>query len=209
MDHFQYKKNQTAADYVANGLDESTQEAFELHMMDCTECVQDVETWRAVKAELRSAPPRRQGRSAVVASPELQGWRLAASLAGVGLLGLAGGWLGKSAQTPDLDSTQTVLFNMPAVSRGGDECIPVKLAPDTRVVLLRVPGLARETQLLALDSEKRPLASSRYGVRQQPDGSQLMRLDADLVRNRPVYLESHHGGSSSEPIGCLTAASAP
>jgi hypothetical protein len=42
MDHLQFKANQTAAVYVADGLDASTQEAFEMHMMACPECVEDV-----------------------------------------------------------------------------------------------------------------------------------------------------------------------
>ena len=66
MDHMQFKANQTAAGYVANGLDESTQEAFELHLMGCSECVEDVEVWRAIKLdmprqhpEVRTLVPRR------------------------------------------------------------------------------------------------------------------------------------------------------
>ena len=43
MDHTQFKANQTAATYVADGLDEGTLEAFEMHMMGCTECIEDVD----------------------------------------------------------------------------------------------------------------------------------------------------------------------
>jgi len=58
MDHIQFKANQTAAGYVANGLDESTQEAFELHLMGCSECVEDVEVWRADQTRHAQAAPR-------------------------------------------------------------------------------------------------------------------------------------------------------
>src|SRR5689334_23688459 len=103
MDHIQFKANQTAAGYVANGLDESTQEAFELHMMGCSECVEDVEVWRAIKLDMpKQRPqvttlPQRQRKVAAFGD-----WRMAASLVGVGLLGAAGGWLGKSTTATDL-----------------------------------------------------------------------------------------------------------
>src|ERR1700761_1822715 len=90
MDHMQFKANQTAAGSVANGLDESTQEAFELHMMGCSECVEDVEVWRAIKLdmprqrpEVRTTVPRRR----VTA---FSNWRMAASLVGAGVLGATG-----------------------------------------------------------------------------------------------------------------------
>ena len=49
MEHMQFKANQAAAAYVANELGEPALEAFELHMMGCSECVNDVEAWRAIK----------------------------------------------------------------------------------------------------------------------------------------------------------------
>ena len=60
MDHSQFKANQTAAVYVADGLDERTLEAFEMHMMGCTECIEDVESWRAIKVNMptRARPAR-------------------------------------------------------------------------------------------------------------------------------------------------------
>src|ERR1700752_3541868 len=103
MDHMQFKANQTAAGYVANGLDESTQEAFELHMMGCSECVEDVEVWRAIKldmprqrAQVSTLTPRRKPAA-------FSDWRIAASLVGAGLIGATGGWLGKSTTATDLD----------------------------------------------------------------------------------------------------------
>src|SRR5579864_4009771 len=199
MDHIQFKANQTAAGYVANGLDESTQEAFELHMMSCPECVEDVEVWRAIKLdmpkqrpEVRTVAPRRK----VAAFGD---WRMAASLVGAGLLGAAGGWLGKATTATDLDSTRTVVFNLPAVSRGADECTAVRLAPDTRLAVLRVPGLSRDLRVVALDSEKRELPAGQYSSRVQPDGSQLLQIDARLLAGRNVQLETRRASGSGEP----------
>ena len=204
MDHIQFKANQTAAGYVANGLDESTQEAFELHMMGCSECVEDVEVWRAIKLdmprqrpEVRTTVPRRR-----VAT--FSDWRMAASLVGVGLLGAAGGWLGKATTATDLDSTRTVVFNLPSVSRGADECTAVRLASDTQLAVLRVPGISRDLRVVALDSEKRELPAGQYASRIQPDGSQLVRIDSSLLAARPVHLEARRADGSSEPLGCVT-----
>ena len=120
MDHAQFKARQTAAVYVADGLDEHTLEAFELHMMGCSECVEDVEAWRAIKLNMpvtKARPtfaPAAFGRNA----PAVAGWRMAASLLAALILGAAGGWLGHRASTPNLDSTQTTFFNVPAATRG-------------------------------------------------------------------------------------------
>jgi hypothetical protein len=204
MDHMQFKANQTAAGYVANGLDESTQEAFELHMMGCSECVEDVEVWRAIKLEIpkqhtqvRPLAPRRP----VAAFSD---WRMAASLIGAGIVGAAGGWLGKSTTATDLDSTRTVVFNLPSVSRGADQCTAVRLASDTRLAVLRVPGISRDLRVVALDSDRRELPAAHYASRVQPDGSQLVRIDADWLAGRSVHLEARRADGSGEPLGCVT-----
>src|SRR6266403_643119 len=127
MEHTQFKANQTAAMYVANGLDEGTLEAFEMHMMGCAECVEDVEAWRAIKLNMpRSARPALAPAAIHRSVHAAVGWRMAASLLIAGILGAAGGWLGRAAQAPDLDSTQTVFFNVPAVTRGAEECTPLR-----------------------------------------------------------------------------------
>ena len=204
MDHIQFKANQTAAGYVANGLDESTQEAFELHMMGCSECVEDVEVWRAIKlemprqrAEVRTLTPRRK-------LAAFSDWRMAASLVGAGVIGAAGGWLGKATTATDLDSTRTVVFNLPSVSRGADDCTAMRLASDTRLAVLRVPGISRDLRVVALDSEKRELPAGEYASRIQPDGSQLVRIDSELLAGRSVHLEARRADGSGEPLGCVT-----
>jgi hypothetical protein len=204
MDHIQFKANQTAAGYVANGLDESTQEAFELHMMGCSACVEDVEVWRAIKlempkqhAEVRTLAPRRK-------LAAFSDWRMAASLVGAGVIGATGGWLGKSTTATDLDSTRTVVFNLPSVSRGADDCTAMRLASDTRLAVLRVPGVSKDLRVVALDAEKRELPASEYASRIQPDGSQLVRIDSELLAGRSVHLEARRADGSGEPLGCVT-----
>ena len=210
MDHAQFKAKQTAAVYVADGLDERTLEAFELHMMGCTECLDDVESWRAIKVNL---PTRaRPARAPAVLGRNLHsgvghsaaGWRMAASLVVGGVLGTAGGWFGHQSQTPNLDSTQTAFFNVPAATRGAGDCTALRLAPDTRFALLRVPGVSRDRQVIAADAEKRELPASRYTSRLQPDGSHLVRIDTQALDGREVFLEARAADGFGEPLGCVT-----
>jgi anti-sigma factor RsiW len=204
MDHLQFKANQTAAGYVADGLDESMQEAFELHLMGCPECVEDVEVWRAIKLdmpkphpEVRTIVPKRR----IVAFSD---WRMAASLVGAGVIGAAGGWFGKTTQATDLDSTRTVVFNLPSVTRGADECTALRLASNTRLVVLRVPGVSRDFRVAAFDTERRELPAGQFASRVQPDGSQLLQIDSQLLVGRSVHLEARRTDGSTEPLGCVT-----
>ncbi len=213
MDHSQFKANQTAAVYVADGLDPPTQEAFEMHMMACPECVEDVETWRAIKINIpaRVRPATAASAAARRARAEGRGmgqsvgtWRLAASLLIGGTVGAAGGWFGREAQGPDLDSARTVFFNMPAIERGGGECVAVRLSADSTMAMLRIPGIAAGRTLVAVDSEKHELAAGSYAVRVQPDGSQLVRIDTRMLVDRAVHLETRGPDGSTEPVGCVT-----
>jgi anti-sigma factor RsiW len=205
MDHAQFKAKQTAAVYVADGLDEHTLEAFEMHMMGCTECVEDVESWRAIKVSMPSrARPMRAPAVLGRSTPAAVGWRMAASLVVGGVLGTAGGWFGHQSQTPNLDSTQTTFFNVPAATRGAGECTPLRLAADTRFAVLRVPGVARDRQVIAADAEKHELPASRYTSRLQPDGSHVVRIDAQVLDGREVFLEAHAADGFGEPLGCVT-----
>ena len=97
---------------MAGGLDDSTQEDFELHFMGCSECIGDVEVWRAIKLEMPKMGPSPKVRTAAVhrKSVDFGDWRMAASLVGAGVIGAAGGWLGKATKAPDLGSTKTVVF---------------------------------------------------------------------------------------------------
>ena len=205
MDHDWFALHQTAATYVANGLDDVTLEEFELHMMGCRACVEDVESWRAIQQNMSGrrivAPSGRVRRDA-----PFMDWRMAASLLGVGVLGAAGGWFGgEVTRGPDTDSAQTVVFNLSAVTRGADECTVLRMGADTRFAVLRVPGVASGLVISALDGDKHPLPAAHYATRVQPDGSHLVRLDSQWLVGRDVYLQTHRGdGTGGEPLGCVT-----
>ena len=48
-EHLVFKVNQTAALYVSGNLDDETRDRFELHLIGCSECIDDVETCRVLK----------------------------------------------------------------------------------------------------------------------------------------------------------------
>ena len=204
MDHIQFKANQTAAGYVANGLEENTQEAFELHMMDCSECVEDVEVWRAIKLEMPPPAVAVRTGTSLRRPVDFGDWRMAASLVGVSVISAAGGWIGKATVSTDVDPTQTVVFNLPSVSRGADDCTAVRLAPETHVALLRVTGLSLSRHVVALDSEQRELPAGQYAAWTQPDRSQVVRIKASLLEERAIHLEARSADGSVEPLGCVT-----
>ena len=96
-------------------------------------------------------------------------------------------------------------FNVPAATRGAGDCTPLRIAPDTRFVVLRVPGVTRDRQVIAADSEKHELPASRYTSRLQPDGSHLVRIDTQALNGRDVFLEARAPDGFGEPLGCVTA----
>ena len=203
MDHEFFKTQQTAAIYVGNGLEQEMLEEFELHLMTCRVCLDDVEICRAIKDKMpgrRTAVPPRSRHITPLAD-----WRMAASLLGAGVLGAAGGWVGQEAtRGPDVDSTQTVVFNLPNTTRSADECTVLRLGADTRFAVLRVPGVPSGLVIAALDAEMHPLPAGRYATRAQPDGSYLVRMDSQLLAGRAVYLQTHRGdGAGGEPLGCI------
>jgi hypothetical protein len=209
MDHAQFKSKQTAAVYVADGLDDHTLEAFEMHLMGCTECVEDVEAWRAIKLNMPSRvrparAPAFLGRNTQAAL----GWRMAASLVIGVALGTTGGWFGHESQAPNLDSTQTAFFNVPAATRGAGDCTPLRMAADTRFAVLRIPGVSHDRQVIAMDADKHELPASRYTSRLQPDGSHLLRIDTQALDGREVFLEARAADGFGEPLGCVTAEAA-
>jgi len=206
MDHAQFKAKQTAAVYVADGLDDHTLEAFEMHMMGCNECVEDVETWRAIKLNMPArVRPARAPAVLARSTRAATGWRMAASLLAGGILGTAGGWFGHQSQAPNLDSTQTAFFNVPAATRGAGECTPLRIAPNTRFAVLRVPGVTRDRKVIAVDAERHELPAARYTSRLQPDGSHLVRIDTQALNGRDVFLDAQASDGFGEPLGCVTA----
>jgi hypothetical protein len=205
MDHHRFKNQQTAALYVASGLDAGTQEAFELHMMSCRECLDDVETWRALKNHLprKVSPASAATGTGSRASPAPRFWKIAAGVAAVGVFGALAGWFGRAAQTPSLGE-ETAFFNLPPVTRGFD-CTPLRLAPSNSVVVLRVPGAASEAQLIPRDLEGQELSQREYAVRTQADGSWLMRLERSRTLESGVRLEVRDAMGGVEPLGCIAS----
>ena len=222
MDHLRFKSNQTAAAYVADGLDPKTQEAFELHLLTCPECVSEVESWRAIKHSLvRDATPeptRALPQSAVTGqgSPSartrpyapakrssLTTTRFAASLVAVALAGTVAGWSLRSAQAPWSDSEALAFFTLPPVARGPSDCTALHLDGQTRVIALRVPGAAPEQQLVAVDSAGHDLGADSYSVRSQGDGSWLVRLDAATLLRQDIRFEARSADGTVDPRGCL------
>ena len=62
---------------------------------------------------------------------------------------------------------------------------------------------------VAVDSEKHELAPGSYFVRMQPDGSAIARIEARVLIDRAVHLESVGPDAATEPIGCVTGEIAP
>ena len=206
MDHLRFKADQTAAIYVSRGLDASAQEDFELHLMSCPECVDDVEAWRAIEEHMpraaRPAVPR-----AASASGGFRQWRLAASLVAIGILGAAGGWYARTFADPALD--RTAFFNALPLSRGAFDCMPLKFAADTRQVVLRVAGVGSDRRVVALNSRGEELAARGYSARRQADGSWLLTFAADTIARRAIHLESRAATGPAEPLGCISAELTP
>jgi hypothetical protein len=206
MDHMRFKANLTAATYVAHGLDESAQEEFELHLMSCPECIDDVEAWRAIekhmpRADVAATP------AAPRARPALGDWRLAASLVAIGCIGAAGGWYGRTLADPGL--ARTAFFNAAALTRGASDCEPLRLAPDTERVVLRVAGIASDRKVVALTAGAEPLGARAYSARRQSDGSWLLQFAPATLARGALRLESQGANGSAEPLGCVSAQLTP
>jgi hypothetical protein len=172
--------------------------------MDCSECVADVEVWRAIKLELPPATVTVRRGFVQRKTLDFVDWRMAASLVGVGVISAAGGWIGKATVSTEIDSTQTVVFSLPSVSRGADECAELRLAPDTHVALLRVAGLPLNRHVVALDAEGRELPAGQYTAWTQPDRSRVVRINAALLEGRAIHLEGKTADGTIEPLGCVT-----
>jgi hypothetical protein len=258
MDHLRFKSEQTAAAYVAGGLDSNLRDEFELHLMGCPDCVEEVESWRAMKSCLpheathiqvaREATSLRAPPALVAASPPAKpaaakpaavgpavapstasaltpavprpvaatpaarrsgvlGWRIAAALSAGVIVGAAGGWYGRAAQGPSVDSESIGFYSLPPLMRGPSDCTAVRVGPQVTVLALRVPAAAREQRLVAVDSEGHDLATGDYSVATQADGSWLVRLRAEMVRDQGIRFEARSADGTVEPRGCVLAGS--
>jgi Putative zinc-finger len=252
MEHLRFKSEQTAAAYVAGGLDPGLQEQFELHLMSCPDCVEEVESWRALKGclPLEAGQGARAGvgrplpasnvrpvsvlptakpaaaqpppaipavsipvaaiPAAMIPATGRSGairWRVAAALAAGVVVGATGGWYGRAAQGPSVRSESIGFYSLPPLMRGPSDCTAVRVGPQVTVLALRVPGLARDQRLVAVDSEGHDLASEDYSVATQADGSWLVRLRAEMVRDQGIRFEARSADGTVEPKGCVLAGS--
>jgi hypothetical protein len=208
MDHMQFKSSQAAAAYVANELDGPRLEAFELHMMACSDCVNDVEAWRVIKHHM-PAPAAVEAARPPFKKYWWGGWGMAASFLGAILVSGLTGWFANSLQRPSIDSSETAIFNMPALTRGDAECTKLPVAANTRAVVLRVTNVPSERSVIATDTAGHELASSRYSSRQQRDGSWVVRFDARPLQREPAQLVTHNPDGADEALGCVAAAVVP
>jgi hypothetical protein len=205
MDHMHFKANQSAAAYVAHELDELAQEAFEIHMMGCSECVNDVESWRVIKAHLPDAVVVETARQ--FKKTWWGGWGMAASFVGTIAVAGVGGWFANSLQRPSLDSSETAIFDMQPVTRS-EECTKLPLAANTRAVVLRVTRVDSQSHLIATDASGKELAAGLYNAREQRDGSWVLRFDSDSLQREPAHIVTR-GAGSEETLGCVSAAIVP
>ena len=228
--HLRYKAEMTAALYVAHGLDLTAEETFELHLMECPQCVDDVEAWRAIQrhmpvaagADVASArrvpsaaavaaaaltpPAPAAPRSAVPPQASLRHWRLAASLVGIALIGAAAGWYGRTLVDPGLENT--AVFNAPALERGAAECTALKFGAATQRIALRVAGVASGRQVVALSARGEELSSRDYSARRQADGSWLVQFAPSALARGALSLQSRGAAEGAESLGCFSAPAA-
>ena len=207
MDHLQFKSNHTAAAYVADSLDTRTQEAFELHMMTCSECLGDVEIWRAMKRTLPREMTEADVPAVVARNQSVMRWKIAASVAMVGIIGAGGGWYARSIEGPWVDAEHIAFFSLPPLARGFSDCSPVSIEPSTRLIALRVPGAMPDQQLVAIDANGRDLDPKIYSTHVQADASWIVRLRSDSLDDHTIRFEARSVDGTAEPLGCVIGTS--
>jgi hypothetical protein len=207
MDHLQFKSNHTAAAYVADSLDARAQEAFELHMMSCAECLGDVEIWRAMKRTLPREMTEADVPAVIVRNNSVMRWKIAASIAMVGVIASGGGWYARSIEGPWVDAEHIAFFSMPPLARGFSDCSPVTIESSTRLIALRVPGAMPDQQLVAIDANGRDLEPKSYSTHVQADASWIVRLRSDSLDEHTIRFEARSVDGTAEPLGCVIGAS--
>jgi len=175
-------------------------------MMGCSECLNDVEAWRVIKTHLPDA---------IVLEPARQfkkhwwgGWGMAASFVGALVVAAAGGFYSGTLQRPNLDSSETAIFDMQPVTRS-EGCTQLPVAANTRAVVLRMTKVDSERQPLATNLDGMELAADQYNVRAQRDGSWVLRFQPEYLKHASAYIVTRKNGTEDESLGCISAAVAP
>jgi anti-sigma factor RsiW len=216
MGHLHFKSNQTAARYVAGDLDGEEQSLFEMHFMSCGECLNDVETWRAMREGLRVAQTNSEAPSAQANSrpaPQRmrgEGWRLVAMLATVACIASVGGWWLRTVQGPALDDARVAFVTQPATLRGA-ACEALRISPAARIVALRVPGAVAGERLVVSDANGHELPAAHYFVQPQADSSWLVRFPAEVIIGHELRLLARSAADAhvAEPLGCVSGVAIP
>jgi hypothetical protein len=182
-----------------------SQERFEIHMMGCSECLNDVESWRVIKTHMPDAVVIEAARQ--FKKPWWGGWGMAASFGGA-VVAAVGGWYANALQQPNLDSSEIAIFDMQPVTRSSD-CYQLPVAANTSSVVLRITRVDSERHPVATDMDGRELSSDRYNARVQRDGSWVLRFDSDSLQNTPAYIVARKSAGDDESLGCVTTAVAP
>jgi hypothetical protein len=206
MEQCRFKEHMTAATYVAHGLDQVAEERFELHLMECSECLDDVEAWRAIEKYMPRAASIASSPSAAARPAAMTYWRLAASIVGVALIGAASGWYGRMLSDPAL--AHTAFFNAPALERSAD-CTALRFGADTTEIALRISGVGSDRHVVALSGEAKELPSSAYSARRQADGSWIVQFAPGVLGTGALRLEARAAGAPAAAVGCFSAARAP
>jgi hypothetical protein len=206
MDHMHFKANQTAAAYVAHELDELRQEAFEIHMMGCSECLNDVEAWRVIKTHLPDTVLMEAARQ--FKKPWWGGWGMAASFIGAMFFAAAAGFYNGTLQRPNVDSSEIAIFDMQPVMRS-ESCTQLPLAANTRAVVLRMTRVDSQRHPLATNLDGMELSANDYNVHAQRDGSWVLRFEPRSLQHGSAYIVTRKAGTEDESLGCISAAVAP
>jgi hypothetical protein len=151
--------------------------------------------------------PRMSGAVSQMPSPAGARWRLASMLAAGLIAGTAGGWYGRSAEGPSLDTRSIGFYSLPPLSRGPADCTSVRLGSHVLLLALRIPGSVPDQRLVAVDSEGHDLSPEDYSVQTQGDGSWLVRVRAATVREQDLRFEARSADGTVEPRGCVVSAS--
>jgi hypothetical protein len=206
MDHARFKNEHTPALYVSGGLDERTQEAFELHLMECTACVSEVELWRAMRTGMRDGTAANAPVIRSFDTSRTTQWGLAASVAVIAIGSGAAGWYGRSFAGMSVSDEDLAVFNLPPITRGADDCVTLPIGERTEVVALRVPGARNGLELELTGEDGTLIADGEYSVRPQADGSWLLRVRAKPFAGQLLRLQTRGSNVLPEPLGCVVVA---
>jgi hypothetical protein len=203
MDHARFKNEHTAALYVSGGLDERTQEAFEMHLMRCEACLSEVELWRAMRTGMRDGAAANAPVIRSFETSRTTQWGLAASVAIIAIGSGAAGWYGHSFSGMSVSDEDLAVFSLPPVTRGADDCVPLPIGARTEIVALRVPNANPGLKLELTSEDGTLIADGDYSVRPQADGSWLLRVRAKPFAGQLLRLQTRGSNVLPEPLGCV------